>query len=583
MIKPISKFLNNSSSDSDGEPDCDIMEKEISDFGGQIKLLTMELIVPPHAVKENKKFIIKKINLDLKFGLSIIKFSPIFELQPHSLEFEVPVILRFKIKDKNLMGENLCLYKQAFEKNDEILNQWTIFLPNKHENNFVEFKMTNLSFAFLSKLDVGVDVKCDEILYKNFNEKFQPYNFIFPGLNYRIVCENKRCHSKKELLIIRQEGEKTFCPNNDVASNEDTKQLICPICNKPIEFIKSIKSIMLFQAEGSIDFRLDTERFAGAKQQKKPFKVHGCNILIFGDETATSKYESMTINVNKIFNKNQVGAVSLDTARNIRYYKDFSKGYVADKIDPSLYEAVNCATNFDVSQNLDCVLLNTEKISNILKIIPDNSNIIVSLKFLSMPVQHNVPEVLLSLDSISRNDRESFVLYRQTDDEDDRILNKWTIHFPKKIENNLVEFNMKPKTTATVFFGKFMGIYPKEKKIFPGLSYIITCEDLNCRGFNELMIIYQGFAKFRINEDVFLNDVTNRLKCLFCGKLINEITSIKAVLLFDSKVSIDYKLNAHGTKHKNKSFRVRGNNYIVLIVSQKFSLFIIEVDKKPNI
>jgi hypothetical protein len=77
------------------------------------------LIVPPNAVKKEQLFIIKLASESLKKYEFIDSLSTIYELIHHSIQFNVPIRLKFKnIKNSN---ENICLYKLNNDKIDKFL------------------------------------------------------------------------------------------------------------------------------------------------------------------------------------------------------------------------------------------------------------------------------------------------------------------------------------------------------------------------------------------------------------------------------------------------------------------------------
>ena len=96
-----------------------IIRKKFSSSGGEIETSQIDLIVPPNAVKKEQLFIIKLASESLKKFEFIDSLSPIYELIPHSIQFNVPIRLKFKnIKNSN---ENICLYKLNNDKIDKFL------------------------------------------------------------------------------------------------------------------------------------------------------------------------------------------------------------------------------------------------------------------------------------------------------------------------------------------------------------------------------------------------------------------------------------------------------------------------------
>ena len=110
-----------------------------------------------------------------------------------------------------------------FKENDKILNKWLVKFPEKNEeSNNLLFKLSSFSFGFIGQMKMGIDADCKDIPCEEFNQKFKPYQFIYPGLNYRITCENLACVGNKELIIIKR-GFGEFKPNNDIDQNQNLK------------------------------------------------------------------------------------------------------------------------------------------------------------------------------------------------------------------------------------------------------------------------------------------------------------------------------------------------------------------------
>jgi hypothetical protein len=96
-----------------------IIRKKFSSSGGEIETSQIDLIVPPNAVKKEQLFIIKLASESLKKYEFIDSLSTIYELIHHSIQFNVPIRLKFKnIKNSN---ENICLYKLNNDKIDKFL------------------------------------------------------------------------------------------------------------------------------------------------------------------------------------------------------------------------------------------------------------------------------------------------------------------------------------------------------------------------------------------------------------------------------------------------------------------------------
>ena len=294
------------------------------------------MIVPPNAVKKEQLFIIKLASESLKKFEFIDSLSPIYELIPHSIQFNVPIRLKFKnIKNSN---ENICLYKLNNDEIDKFLNKWTIFFPKKRENNFIEFELTSFSFAFLGSMDVGSDINCERIGFNDFSQRFQPYQFIKPRLNYRVKCGNNTCAN--ELIICNRENGDAD-ESGKIHPVEDVAQMLCcSRCNTRIGSSISIKALILFQVEGCIKYRLDSRIHLNAALQEKRFRVNFNNIVIFGDENLTEYYEFLIIHVRRLEleTREYLAGLSLETTQ-INFnlpncFDDRRKAFVTSKADP---------------------------------------------------------------------------------------------------------------------------------------------------------------------------------------------------------------------------------------------------------
>jgi hypothetical protein len=117
--------------------------------------------VEPETVKMPTKFSIKESKIEMNIPFKCEKQTPFLELEPHSVDFEVPVILEMKVKD---VPQNVCLYKQDNNQNDKVLNKWLVKFPEKSEkNNNLLFKLNSFSFGFIGQMNMGIDANCKDI------------------------------------------------------------------------------------------------------------------------------------------------------------------------------------------------------------------------------------------------------------------------------------------------------------------------------------------------------------------------------------------------------------------------------------
>ena len=168
------------------------------------------------------------------------RFSPLHELQPHNLNFKIPVILKFS----NIFNfENFFFFKQDKDDTDKSLNLWSCHFPTFSKNNEFKFQLDNFSFGFIGKMNIGIDINCSFMSSNKFEMNFKQYQYIRPGLNYRVLCENNICTKKNELIILNK-GFVTYRPHEEIHFTN------CPICEKDINEFETIKNIILFKYKG---------------------------------------------------------------------------------------------------------------------------------------------------------------------------------------------------------------------------------------------------------------------------------------------------------------------------------------------
>ena len=122
-----------------------------------------------------------------------------------------------------------------------------------------------------------------------FTNFFKPHQYNSPGLNYFINCEQNGCPGCTELIVVKK-GFGELHPYNDV----DLSKLECPLCNQCINDIESVKTIILYKAKGSIDFKLNKY---GAVFQQRNFDLKENDLLLFGDDEMRDTYSSLVVNV----------------------------------------------------------------------------------------------------------------------------------------------------------------------------------------------------------------------------------------------------------------------------------------------
>ena len=126
-----------------------------------------------------------------------------------------------------------------------------------------------------------IEQSCTQIPKIDFEKIFKNYQHIWPGLNYSIACDNPPCEGYNDLIILHR-GLGEF----DLGD-----RIHCPIC---LEFLdrKSIKSLIFFKANTSIDFEL-TDGY----RKIISLSARGNRLLLFGDRTERAMYSKLRINV----------------------------------------------------------------------------------------------------------------------------------------------------------------------------------------------------------------------------------------------------------------------------------------------
>ncbi len=538
------------------------LEKKISIDGGKIHSSMIDLEVSAGSVIKETYFSIKRTNDDFDYPFGINKLSSLFELNPHSMKFNKPVIIRFKNYDFWHDDDVIYLFKQEDNKTDRILKKWTIYHPKKREENFIEFELDCFSFAFLGRLvDKIMPGNTIELNNSEFRNKFQDYQVIHPGLNYQIVCENNKCPGYIKLMIFKK-GYGIFRPNEDI-----NQEMICHFCS---EQIRSIKSVILLQAEGKIEFRLNNTK----DNVEDTFKAKGSELIIFGDEESYEEFDKIVITVAKSCkpHKNIIAGITCDDLN--------SK--ISKNVDKEIVTYIIPNSNFDYkefnSTNADFKLNNMEvtipfikkKLTPVYEYIEpqvtDKMNI--SLMFKLSDSDQNIEPLVGLLGSTT------LCLFGQEKDELDETLNKWNVSFPDQFDErqNCVKFEIK-------YFNKaFLGVIDYEiknnenKLKFPrGLTYYVSCEENSCIG-----IINRGYGTFYPSVDI-----QHTLKCPSCDQTFNSIRCIQTVILNQVIGTVTFKLTGENAE-KKKSISTKEKRLIIIGESlERFDEFIIET--KPSI
>jgi ubiquitin C len=211
--------------------------------------------------------------------------------------------------------------------------------------------------------------------------------------------------------------------------------------------------------------------------------------------------------------------------------------------------ALNTRTTFLVKESNE----NLKIPLNVLKITPIFRMEPFSLKF-------NVP-IGMRFKNLEHNDTCLFILENEGND---KVLNKWTCCYSTKIE--ITTFEFKVASSGFFFLGRIsLKTYNPLKAyqlVHSGLNYVVNCEDTACECNTQLTVIpsKQDFDKHQPNNDIDLGF----LKCPICDETINDIESIKNIVLFQSEGNIDFKRNIENSKLQTVQFDLNDPKTIIL-------------------
>ena len=296
-------------------------------------------------------------------------------------------------------------------------------------------------------------------------------------------------------------------------------------------------------------------------------------MIIFGDPSNPELYyDILKISVKEIANlkSNYVAGIEDKIFKNYEtknktdlYFNDNEyKGSICDCTDPYFFRADNCEVNFKIKlgQDINHPIIITDNKSSFFEITSNKIDIHsdVSLIFNIKRDKKNEEVSDLVKTDFDENREEIFCLVIQDNQECDKILDKWNIHYFQKTVNDYVCFNFKLKDVATAVFGS---INYSNTQFYngmrPGLNYIICCGKCD-----KILTCEQGFNKFRPIEDL------RKLRCPKC----NNSIKVSAIVLLEAHGFIEFESNLM-TENQPKEFNIKGiNNWIALGLSNKSEL-----------
>ena len=224
----------------------EILEFTCALDGGQFEsnIYDLKVQIQNRSIVSNTIFKIRQIeSISLNYPFDVKPFSPVFEFTPHSVQFNKPIKIFYKRNTP--LNENICLFKQDINHFSNGTNIWSISFPKKNESNMLEFELNSFSIIFFAN--------CEYCKYEKFQKKYEQYQIIKPGLNYRISCLNENCADK---LIIKTIGFNSITSKKNFLPQSDSFK--CSKCDEGIvintnEFYKVIKTIILFECVSSIN------------------------------------------------------------------------------------------------------------------------------------------------------------------------------------------------------------------------------------------------------------------------------------------------------------------------------------------
>ncbi len=125
--------------------------KAINSQGGTLQANGLKITIPKDAVKTPTQFSIKSAPLEIELPDYIVPVTPIYEVEPHNVQFNDLIRLTFTLHDAS---EPVSLFVQKDNIEDKKLKKWLVIEPNKVENNTATFEIRSCSFPFVGKMNL---------------------------------------------------------------------------------------------------------------------------------------------------------------------------------------------------------------------------------------------------------------------------------------------------------------------------------------------------------------------------------------------------------------------------------------------
>jgi hypothetical protein len=512
----------------------------------QISLDKIDLLVPSQVFEKKINFKIRESANQFECPIVVQnRHSSLYELEPHSIKFDSPVILKFKNVDCE--NKNICLLKQENDENLRILNKWSIFYPSKKKNREVEFELTSFSFVFLGEIDIKIKVNIlPKILAEELNLLDQ-YQYIQPGLSFQTQC---KC-SNESRILNQYYGQ--FKLTND---SIDKYLKYCENCKTT----ESFKSMFLFQAEAKIDFKLEKEN----KSVKFDEAIEN-SLIVFGSQRSAT-FDFINLNVYKNLLKFNNTFVVVERRNNLRE-EQFPEVPIQLN-NRFIYKSFEPNANYVIKQTLRRFEFpfGTEQLSHVFEYKPRSITLGEQLN-LNFEVQEseNVEFSILLDESQKEINLNQVILYKQEIQEIDKLLNYWTGYLPCKSNSNLIKFLGLPSDEGHQLYLSILNTLGTNEISIPGLKYLINCDFKQCEKNKELMIINKGI--FTTDIKPFVDIENGSLTCIKCKNIIINRKCIKAFIICAMEGIIKFRIYENQDdqtiyRDLEKKFKVRKNEWI---------------------
>lgn len=491
----------------------------------QISIDKIDLLVPSQVFEKKINFKISESANQFECPFVVKnRLSSLYELEPHSIKFDSPVILKFKNIDYE--NKNICLLKQENDENLRILNKWSIYYPSKKNNREVEFELTSFSFVFLGEIDIKIKVNVLPQILTEELHLLDQYQYIQPGLSFQTQC---RC-SNESRILNQYYGEFKL-----IKDSIDKFLKYCEICKT----IESFKSIFLFQAEAKIEFKLKREN----KSVKFDEAIEN-NLIVFGSQKST-EFDFINIYVYKNLLKFNNTYVVVKIRNNLRE-EQFPEATIKTN-DRFIYKSFEPNASYVIKQTLSRseFPFGTEQLSHVFEYKPRSITLGEKIN-LNFKIQESENEEFLILldelqNDINLNQRRMYkkrILYKQEICEVDKLLNYWTGHLPIKSNDNSIKFLGLPYSDKN--HQLYLSTLDTYEIFIPGLKYLINCDFTQCNKNRELMIINRDVFTTEIKP--FVDIANGSLKCLDCNNTIDNSECIKAFILYAVEGTIIFRI-----------------------------------------